>query len=312
VAVLYASAYGNTASLAQAISRGVTKAGVGVETLNLEQCGQEELEAALDRCSGFVLGSPTLGGHMPTQVQTALGTIIQNSNARQVPCSVFGSFGWSGEAVDMMERRLKDAGFRFAFDPVRCKFKPTEQTLHVCEESGLDLAQEIRRAQKRRERVAAAKLSATEMASGKALALGRVVGSLCVLTGRDGDARGAMLASWVSQASFAPPGLTVAVKRDRAMESMLPVGAAFNLNILAEVGGRGSGAQGHACRGAHGGACPAGSAALTRRLGADWQPCTGGTPPLLPPQPHTLPPHDGQPPPHPCPRPACRARTAPS
>lgn len=42
--------------------------------------------------------------------------------------------------------------------------------------------------------------------SGKALAMGRVVGSLCVLTAKDGDAEGAMLASWVSQASFDPPG----------------------------------------------------------------------------------------------------------
>ena len=37
------------------------------------------------------------------------------------------------------------------------------------------------------------------MASGQALALGRVVGSLCVLTAKDGDAESAMLASWVSQ-----------------------------------------------------------------------------------------------------------------
>jgi len=57
---------------------------VGVETLNLESAGLDELEGLLDRCSGFVLGSPTLGGHMPTQVQTALGTIIRNSNAKQV------------------------------------------------------------------------------------------------------------------------------------------------------------------------------------------------------------------------------------
>ena len=41
------------------------------------------------------------------------------------------------------------------------------------------------------------------MGSGAALALGRVVGSLCVLTAKDGDAQGAMLASWVSQVSRA-------------------------------------------------------------------------------------------------------------
>lgn len=42
---------------------------------------------------------------------------------------------------------------------VRCKFKPTPATLQLCEESGLDLAQEIKRAQKRKERMAAEKLS---------------------------------------------------------------------------------------------------------------------------------------------------------
>jgi flavin reductase (DIM6/NTAB) family NADH-FMN oxidoreductase RutF len=43
-----------------------------------------------------------------------------------------------------------------------------------------------------------------------------------------------MLASWVSQASFDPPGLTVAVKEDRAVEGLLPVGNRFVLNVLAE------------------------------------------------------------------------------
>ena len=38
------------------------------------------------------------------------------------------------------ESRLKNSGFKFAFDPIRCKFKPTQETLQVCEESGTDLA----------------------------------------------------------------------------------------------------------------------------------------------------------------------------
>jgi flavin reductase (DIM6/NTAB) family NADH-FMN oxidoreductase RutF len=43
-----------------------------------------------------------------------------------------------------------------------------------------------------------------------------------------------MLASWVSQASFAPPGFTVAVAKDRAIESLMYPGSPFVLNILAE------------------------------------------------------------------------------
>lgn len=235
VAVMYASAYGNTAALAQAISRGITKAGVGVETLNLEVVGVDEVVKSIENSAGFIIGSPTLGGHMPTQVQTALGAILKSGGeVRSLPCGVFGSFGWSGEAVDKMEGRLKDAGFQFAFPAIRCKFKPTESTLQICEESGTDLAQAIKRALRKKERNAAEKLSAAESASASALAVGRVVGSLCVLTARDGDAQSAMLASWVSQASFDPPGLTIAVKKDRAVEALLPMGNRFVLNVLAE------------------------------------------------------------------------------
>ena len=44
------------------------------------------------------------------QVQTALGAIVRAPQARELPCGVFGSFGWSGEAVDELENRLKVNG----------------------------------------------------------------------------------------------------------------------------------------------------------------------------------------------------------
>ena len=47
------------------------------------------------------------GLHVRMQVQTALGAIVRAPQARELPCGVFGSFGWSGEAVDELENRLK-------------------------------------------------------------------------------------------------------------------------------------------------------------------------------------------------------------
>jgi flavorubredoxin len=119
------SAYGNTAALAQAISRGVTKGGIAVNTVNLELSPLDEVVASVKQADGFVIGSPTLGGHMPTQVQLALGSVLREPTTRQLPCGVFGSFGWSGEAVDEMEGKLKDGGYGFAFDAIRVKFKPS-------------------------------------------------------------------------------------------------------------------------------------------------------------------------------------------
>ncbi|MEH2437298.1 MAG: diflavin flavoprotein [Nostoc sp.] len=234
VALIYASAYGNTATLAQAIARGITKAGVAVESINCEFTEPEEIRAAVEKAGGFIIGSPTLGGHAPTPVQTALGIVLSTATNNKL-AGVFGSFGWSGEAVDLIEGKLKDAGYRFGFDTIRVKFKPDDATLQLCEEAGTDFAQALKKARKVRPALrSSASLSPSQPATTVEQAVGRIVGSLCVLTAKEGDRSSAMLASWVSQASFSPPGLTIAVAKDRAVETLTHTGNKFVLNILKE------------------------------------------------------------------------------
>lgn len=225
VTLIYASAYGNTATIAQTLAHGMTKAGVAVESINAEQADPEDIKTALEKSAGFLIGSPTLGGHAPTQIQTALGIILSTASKTQL-AGVFGSFGWSGEAIDLLESKLKDGGYSLAFDPIRVKFKPTESTLQYCEEVGTDFAQALKKVK----RAKAPRTPATSVEQ----AVGRLVGSLCIVTTRKGDASSAMLASWVSQATFTPPGFTVAVAKDRAIESLMYPGNPFVLNILAE------------------------------------------------------------------------------
>nr|WP_242018536.1 diflavin flavoprotein [Pseudanabaena sp. FACHB-1998] len=223
VALLFASAYGNTTTIANALARGITKAGVAVELINCESVEPEEIKAAIEKSSGFLIGSPTLAGHLPTQVQTALGIVLSTAT-KSYQAGVFGSYGWSGEAVDIIAGKLKDAGYTLAFEPIRIKFKPTEATLQICEETGTDFAQALKRAKKVR----------TTLNPGSTVeqAVGRIVGSLCVLTVKRGEISTAMLASWVSQATFNPPGLTIAVAKDRAIETYMFEGDRFVLNIL--------------------------------------------------------------------------------
>ena len=225
VALLYASAYGNTATLAQAIARGITKAGVGVESINCEIAEPGEIQAAVEKCAGFIMGSPTLGGHAPTPIQTALGIVLSTASKNKL-AGVFGSFGWSGEAIDLIEGKFKDAGYSLGFETIRVKFKPTDVTLKMCEEAGTDFAQALKKAKKVRE--------PRQPATSLEQAVGRIVGSLCIVTSKQEEVASAMLASWVSQATFSPPGLTVAVAKERAIESLMYPGSQFVLNVLAE------------------------------------------------------------------------------
>jgi len=234
IVLIYASAYGNTASIGDALAKGITATSVEVESINCEFSSNEDLIKSIKKADGYLLGSPTLGGHAPTPVVSALGSILSEGD-RAKPIGIFGSFGWSGEALDLLETKLKDGGFSFGFDPIKVKFSPNKPKIKEIEEIGTQFGRNILKKARQKKRK-----SDTGMITSKTnptlQALGRIVGSLCVLTASKGkgenNIKSAMLASWVSQASFSPPGLSIAVAKDRAVESLLQKGDSFGLNIL--------------------------------------------------------------------------------
>lgn len=228
VALFYASAYGNTATIAAAIAQGLIRAGITVESINCELVDSDEIARAVKACDGFIIGSPTLGGHLPVQIQTALGVVLSTASKTKL-AGAFGSFGWSGEAVDLIEAKLRDANYRLGFEPIRVRFSPTDETLQTCEAAGTEFAQLLKKSKKLRaprQMITEAQADRTEQA------VGRVVGSLCVLTTHQGNSHRGMLTSWVSQASFNPPGLMIAVAQDADL--MIQAGDPFVLNILKE------------------------------------------------------------------------------
>ncbi|WP_406700984.1 flavin reductase family protein [Singulisphaera sp. Ch08] len=70
--------------------------------------------------------------------------------------------------------------------------------------------------------------------TGLSQALGRIASGLYILTVRHGTQSTGMLASWVQQAGFEPPMLTVAVKRDRFVADWIEASGRFTLNQLAK------------------------------------------------------------------------------
>ncbi|NJL48685.1 MAG: hypothetical protein HC929_15890 [Leptolyngbyaceae cyanobacterium SM2_5_2] len=161
----------------------------------------------LNQCDGFIIGSPTLGGHAPVQIQTALGLILANVPKTKL-VGVFGSYGWSGEAIDLLEQKLRDGNYTFGFEPLRVRFSPDREALETCVVAARQFAQQLRKRQKQqiaRPTLAKAQTDRTTEA------LGRVMGSLCVLTTQTDGVQAGILTSWVSQASFNPPGLMLAI-----------------------------------------------------------------------------------------------------
>ncbi len=63
-------------------------------------------------------------------------------------------------------------------------------------------------------------------------ALGRIPSGLFILTARHGEQSTGMLASWVMQAGFMPPQVTIAIQKNRYIADWVRAGGTFVLNQI--------------------------------------------------------------------------------
>ncbi|MFZ9535290.1 MAG: diflavin flavoprotein [Vulcanococcus sp.] len=222
-AVCYVSQYGFCDRLSQAIARGIGKAEAQVQLVDLRATDPQELSALVGEASAVVV--PTWPANADPDLQASVGTLLAALKPKQwVAC--YDAYGGNDEPIDAVASQLRSMGQKEAFEPLRVRQVPDGNDYQRCEEAGTDLGQLLTRAKT----IAAMKSLDGDLDK----ALGRLSGGLYVVTARQDERASAMVASWVSQASFDPPGITVAVAKDRAIEALMQVGDRFVLNILRE------------------------------------------------------------------------------
>ncbi|NDJ17119.1 diflavin flavoprotein [Myxacorys almedinensis] len=225
VGLFYVSGYGDGDRLAHAIAEGIGKTDVVVEAMDLRDAQPQDVRELVELSSGLVIGMPPQSGDMADPAKTAISTILAAANAKQA-IGLFEVAGGDDESVDLISNQFREAGLTQGFPAIKLEGTPTEATYQLCEEAGTDLGQWLTRDR------AMKQMKALDSDLDKAL--GRLSGGLYIITAKRGEVSSAMLASWVSQASFEPLGFTIAVAKDRAIESLMKVGDRFVLNILEE------------------------------------------------------------------------------
>ncbi len=225
VAVFYVADYGYSDRLSQALARGITKTGVAVEMMDLKSADPQEVQELVGRSAGIAIGMPPGHGKIAQLAQAAIGTILVAAKTKQT-IGLFESYGGDDEPVDPLVSKFREIGVSIAFPAIRVKETPTEAIYQQCEEAGTDLGQLLTKDK------AIKQMKSLDSDLDKAL--GRISGGLYIITAKKGDFSSAMLASWVTQASFEPLGLTIAVSNDRAIDSLMQVGDKFVLNMLEE------------------------------------------------------------------------------
>ncbi len=141
--IFYLSAYGSTARMAEAIATGAEAVpGVRVSLYDLEGGEPEPFVDLIETADAIALGSPTINGDAVKPIWDLLSSLAVVSLRGKVGAA-FGSYGWSGEAVPMIEERMRGLKLRLPVAGLRLKLIPTDAELTGCRDFGRRLARAL-------------------------------------------------------------------------------------------------------------------------------------------------------------------------
>lgn len=143
ILVTYVSAYGYTKQMAEDVVKGILSVkSFDVEIVDIENILLGELESKIVQSNALLVGSPTINKNtlLPIYRLFSLMTPLRDRNKK---AAAFGSYGWSGEAVNIIETNLRLMGLDIIVDGLRAKFAPANEKENNLIEFGKEFAENL-------------------------------------------------------------------------------------------------------------------------------------------------------------------------
>jgi flavorubredoxin len=128
VVVVYDTMWRSTETLALVLADTIAEHGVEVKVLKLRENHRSDIMAALLDAGGLLLGSPTIHRNLFPTVADIL-CYMRGLKPTGKVAAAFGSYGWSGESVDLLNAALQEIGFDIIEPGVKALFAPDEDEL---------------------------------------------------------------------------------------------------------------------------------------------------------------------------------------
>ncbi len=123
VLIAYVSAYGYTGEMAKSIAEGIKAVGdISTEICDIENIELGELDVKIVSSDAIIVGSPTINQNILLPVYK-LFALINPIRDRFKLAAAFGSYGWSGEGVAIIESLMKSLKLKLFSQSAAVKFR---------------------------------------------------------------------------------------------------------------------------------------------------------------------------------------------
>ena len=137
--VIYDTMWHSTEAMAEAISEALGEEGVYAKPMNLRNCHRSDIITEVLDAGAVIVGSPTFNNGLFPTVSDFL-TYMKGLKPKNKIAAAFGSYGWSGESVKLINKEFEQMKFDVIDPGVRIQYVPEEKGIEACHELGRKIA----------------------------------------------------------------------------------------------------------------------------------------------------------------------------
>lgn len=145
VTIIYDTMWDATKKMAEAIAAGIKSANptLTIKLFNTGKADKNDVITEVYKAKAILVGSSTINKGILHSVAGMLeqikGLAFKNKKA-----AAFGSYGWSGESVQIITEELKKAGFEVIDNGVKALWNPDQESLDKCFDLGKQFGEALK------------------------------------------------------------------------------------------------------------------------------------------------------------------------
>ena len=144
VVILFDTMWNATGRMAEAIGDGLKEAGVDFKLYHASVTDRNDAMTEIFRSKAVLIGSSTLNNGLLPSIMPML-VDMKGLKFKNKIGAAFGSYGWSGESVKLLEAQLKECNIPLIREGLLCKWQPDAAFLDSCRAFGREVADAVKK-----------------------------------------------------------------------------------------------------------------------------------------------------------------------
>ncbi|HPS58421.1 MAG TPA: anaerobic nitric oxide reductase flavorubredoxin [Spirochaetota bacterium] len=142
ITIIYDTMWESTRQMAEYIIQGIRQSDdkVNVKMLNLAKSDKNDVIVEVFKSKAILAGSPTVNKGILTSMAAMIDE-MKGLAFRSKKAACFGSYGWSGESVKVLNELVKTAGFELVNDGLKVLWNPDSEAVKQCIDFGRNFAE---------------------------------------------------------------------------------------------------------------------------------------------------------------------------